>query len=542
MSWRRSPVLAGLLLFLLYGAGSFLVDPGGSLGTDTGAKVATVAHMVDADTWHPEVPYWAEAFDPDGRVHPIYDAQRVDGRWVHVTTLPMLLAARPLYALGGYRLALLLPMLGAVGVAFGARSLARRMADEAAGWRAFWVVGLTSPIVVYGLDLWEHSLGVACVVGAVALLAGVLDGQRPVPRALGAGALLGVATTMRTEALVYSVVVVGVCGLFLLAAGKVRPAVTTGAFAVVGFAPMWLGNQVLESALGGTSRAGRASGAASRGFSDVGDRVREAAVTLLAARPGAIGSVVLVGAMGTALVVGAVLAGRAGRSELAIGLVAAAVALQLVEVLRGLGFVPGLFVAAPLAAVALALRPTARSGSYVLAVALGALPLVWAFQYLGGAMPQWAGRYALSSCLLLVTLGAVALARVERPLRLGLLALSALVTASGVAWLSERSHDVDRWFEEAAVRPEDVLISRNGFFVREGGAAYDDRLWLTAVTDRDLSFAVSVVEDAGLDTFGVVDGRSSAPRSLHGGAARLVGTEALPLLGSTLYVHTYELS
>jgi hypothetical protein len=537
--WWRTPLAAVAALLVVYVAASALMDTGGYLGTDTGAKVATLDHMVATGSWHPELPYWAEAQDPTGRVHPIFDTVRVDGRWVHVTTLPMLLAAVPLYALGGYRLALLLPMLGAVGVALAARSLARRMAGEAAGWRAFWVVGLTSPIVVYALDLWEHSLGVACVLGAVALLAGVVEGEAVPRRAIAAGALLGLAATMRTEALVYTAVAVGVCALFSLVAGEVRRAVTTGALAVGGFAPVWLANRGLEVALGGTSREGRATSAASGGLSHVGDRVREAAITLLAARPDALAKVVVVGGIFVGLVAGAVVASRRGRPDVGRGLLVAAAALHLVLILQGLGFVPGMLIAAPLAVVALATRPTTRAGSYALAVAVGSLPLVWAFQYLGGAFPQWAGRYALPSCLLLVTLGVVALPSLERSVQIGIVVLAALVTASGVGWLSERSHAVDRWFEQAAARPEEVLIVRNGFFVREGGAASTERRWLTAVSKADLDVAVGVVDGAGLHTFGTVDEAADAPARLDG--ARLVGTDATRLLGGTLYIHRYEL-
>jgi hypothetical protein len=172
-------------------------------------------------------------------------------------------------------------------------------------------------------------------------------------------------------------------------------------------------------------------------------------------------------------------------------------------------------------------------------VAVGSLPLVWAFQYLGGAFPQWAGRYALPSCLLLVTLGVVALPSLDRSVQIGIVALAALVTASGLGWLSERSHAVDRWFDQATARPEDVLIARNGFFAREGGAAATDRRWLTAVTPADLDTAVGVVHGAGLRTFGIVDEAADAPADLDG--ARLVGTDATRLLGTTLYIHRYEL-
>src|SRR5436190_601681 len=93
--------------------------------------------------------------------------------------------------------------------------LAQRVATPSAGWQAYWVVGLASPITVYALDLWEHAPGAACMVGAIALLVGIVDGESVWPRALGAGALLGLAATMRTEAFPYALVAVGTTCLFL---------------------------------------------------------------------------------------------------------------------------------------------------------------------------------------------------------------------------------------------------------------------------------------------------------------------------------------
>lgn len=535
---------AVVVLAVLYGLASLFLDPGGTLGTDTGAKVATLDHMVATGTWHPEVPYWAEDLDPDGSLHPIYDSEQVDGRWVHVTTLPMLLAARPLYDLGGYRLALALPMAGAVGAAVAARALARRVGGADAGRRAFWLVGLASPVAVYALDLWEHTLGVAAVTAAVAVLAGIVDHDGPVERwrAPVAGALLGAAATMRTESFVYAVVGVGAVGVVLLLRRQVGPALLAGASAVAGFAVPWLANRALEEALGGTNRSERASGAASNALSEVGERAEEALLTLLGARPGAVGSVVVTGALVVGCVVLAVVLQRRGQVTAARAALAGAGAIHLLVLVdRGLGFVPGLLVAAPLAAVALAAPPAGRAGRYVLAVAGLALPLVWAFQYLGGAGPQWGGRYTLPSSVLLVTLGAVAVGGLVRWLATGLVVLAGAVTLCGVAWLGERSRAVDRWFEAATARPEDVLIARNGFLVREAGAASDDRRWLTAVRDRDLAEAVDVVRRAGLGSFGVVDesrepGLDGVPGVTH------VATERTELLGAHLYVHAYEVA
>ena len=44
------------------------------------------------------------------------------------------------------------------------------------GWPAFWLAGLASPLAVYALDLWEHTLGVAFMGGGVLLLVDVVPG------------------------------------------------------------------------------------------------------------------------------------------------------------------------------------------------------------------------------------------------------------------------------------------------------------------------------------------------------------------------------
>jgi hypothetical protein len=537
--WCRG-VPATLLLLAAYALLSLFMSPGGYLGTDTGAKVATLDVMHTRGTARPVLGYWAEDLDPDGRLHPIYDATPVDGDWVHVTTLPMLQLGRPLWALGGYRLTLLLPMAGAIGAAWAARLLARRLAGDAVGWQAFWVVGLASPIAIYALDFWEHAPGVACILGAVALLAGVVDGEPPVSRALGAGALLGLAATMRTEAFVYTLVAVGIaCVALLLQRRPVARAVQVGVLAIVGFAGPWIANSLLESAVGGTDRGGRVSGAAGGGFDRLGDRGREAIITLFALRPVSAAEALLLGGLTAALVAGAIVLDRRGDATRARVVLGMAVALHLITVLGGLGFVPGLLAAAPVAIGGLLLIPGSASGRYAWCVAVVALPIVWAFQFLGGAGPQWGDRYGLATSAILVTLGVVGLAAVGRTSQIGIIGLGALVTLTGVLWMHERTHSFDRLFDQLVERPEDVIVSRNGFFIREGGAAYSERLWLTAVTDADLDFAASVIDRAGYDTFGVLDEDRTAPAHVAG--AELTGTTEVTVVGVPLYLHSYAL-
>src|SRR5258708_4432111 len=105
------PIAAAALLLVVYLGAAGLNNPRGFLGTDTGAKVATLNRST------PDVGYWAAADDPTASLHPLFDTIRVGDHFVAVTTLPMIMIARPLWDLGGMRLALLLPMLGAVAVA-----------------------------------------------------------------------------------------------------------------------------------------------------------------------------------------------------------------------------------------------------------------------------------------------------------------------------------------------------------------------------------------------------------------------------------------
>jgi hypothetical protein len=211
--------------------------------------------------------------------------------------------------------------------------------------------------------------------------------------------------------------------------------------------------------------------------------------------------------------------------------------VHLVTVANGLGFVPGMLVAAPLVLLGLLSKPESPTAAYPLLVAVVALPLVWAFQYIGGALPQWGGRYTLPSCILLVALAGGTLLQEHAVVVAGALGLSVLVTVTGVLWLSERSHEVDRTFDLLVDRPEDVLVARNGFFVREGGAAYSERRWLTAVTDEDLATVPEVLAEAGLSTFAVID-RGDDPDAVPG--ARPLGSERLSFLGPPLYLHRYE--
>ena len=502
-------VVVGAMLLLLaaYAGLSLLNDPRGTLGTDTGGKLATLGAMDRNGTFDPDVGYWAADLDPRGDLHPLYYTSRVGDRWVNVTTLPMVLAARPLYSVGGERLILLLPMLGAAFAALAARALARRIGGGD-GWWAFWAVGLASPLAVYALDFWEHAPGIALVLWGVVLLYDVVDGRAGWWAALGSGACFGAAFTMRTESLVYAAAAVGVAGIVVLARAWRERRIDLGRWIGAGIAwgagiaVLFLANQALERAVvGGGIRAARAAGTADMAGNDATLRAKEALTTAVGINRFTTPTDWIVGAATVGLVMYAawrLTASDATSRRLGAYALGAATVLYCLRIADGLGFVPGVLSASPLAAMGLAVGWTARRWRPVGALALLAVPVVWVFQYSGGANPQWGGRYLLVTSTLLAVGAAVVLAATPGRGRIALVALAGLVTLAGVAWLSQRSHSVADAMGALRTGPDTVLVSREAHVLREGGAYLTpDQRWLTAEGDAELDRAVAIADEVG---------------------------------------------
>ena len=550
----RRPLAACAVLLAAYLAISLFNDPDGYLGTDTGGKVATLKVMDERGRFDPDIGYWAEKWDPDGRVHPLYYTTHVGHRWINATTLPVLYAALPLYKLGGYRLALLLPMLGSVLAALAARALARRLGgDDGRAWAAFWIVGLASPLTIYALDIWEHSLGVAAMAWGVVFLIDALERPRGWPRFLAAGALFGAAVTMRNEALVYGFVAVAAACLVLLVKKRQPVAAVLGGLAATAglLAPLVLNNALEVATAGDPLRFNRATGTASSAVAGTGTivtgnsvantRVQEAVLNAVGLNPIMEPASYLVG-LGVLILLAFVCVKASRRGDAGPAVIAAAGIglLYLARFADGPGFVPGLVAATPLAVAGVVLGWTSPASRYALAVAVATLPVVWATQFSGGAAPQWAGRYLLVSGLLLGVAGVVALPRLRRWARTGLVGLAVAITAFGVVWTSIRTHSFANATRTLSHRPEPVLISRIGHLAREGGAFYDDHRWLTAPSASDEAFAVEVVKKAGFQEFALVElAPDHKPHAIPGW--RQAGTDRVTLvLGLKLAVTTYE--
>ena len=517
--WTAAALLALLLVAL-----TFAMDDRAFLGTDTGGKVATLQGMVDRGDWRSDVGYWAAEHDPDGDLHPLYFTSPVGEQWVNATSLPMLVAARPLYDLGGYRLALLLPIAGTVAAALAARAIAERI-TPGSGPRTFWLLGLAGPLVIYAMDLWEHSLGVALVAWGVVL---AMDARRHPPLVVGGamGLLFGVAATMRTESMVFGAVIVAGTMLRTLREQR-RPwgALWIGAGAAALFVVVNLVNAAAEVRLmDGAFRADRAGSAAGSFASNLGRRVEEAIATGVGLFPSLEAGLLMVG---VALCAALVWLASADRDDRTVRMVAVVVGLfYVVRAADGLGFVPGMVAASPIAAVALVRSRGREAAAFPVVLVVASLPLVWLFQYTGGAVPQWGGRYLLPAMAVLTAVGSALLDDVRPVARRALVAAAVGVTVFGVVWTAQRTHHVADHGEQVVAAADGALISDVAFWLRELGAFYEpDRPWLTAQGADDRADAVEVLEAAGYDEFDLLHLASNEPPEVPG--YRVAGSEGV---------------
>lgn len=524
-SFGRHPAVVGLGLLVLYVVLSFAVSPNGHLSTDVGGKTAALAGMAERGDWSTDMGYWAEASDPEGAVYPYAHTFKTEnGWWVNTTSIPMVLAARPLWQLGGAQLIVLLPMLSAVGAALVAGRIQSRL-DGSDGFVATLAVGLASPVAVYALDFWEHAPGLFLMaLGSLSVIK-VVEGLG-LRHGIAAGAWFGLAATMRQEALVYGFVagVVMTIALGLSARAMVDRPISDRAKRLlpsVGMASAAIGalglSTLVETAYYGTAlRSGRSTQAASAavGLDDATSRLAVAFTTGLSPINGGGPLVYLLGGMLFAALLWLGITAERDREiqmpALAVGIIGLALAARFVAI--GPDFVSGLVPTTTLAVVGAVFGLRQSRLRLVAAMALVSLPVVFATQYTAGAGPQWGGRYLLLSGYLLTICGCVGLVGRQRALLRGLVAAGIVVTAGGVWFASLRTNAVADDMERIeAFADGDVVVWFDPVIAREGGPAIVEQRWLTTWADARTDTTLRVLAEESVDRFVYIDqpGRNS---------------------------------
>ena len=159
------------------------------------------------------------------------------------------------------------------------------------------------------------------------------------------------------------------------------------------------------------------------------------------------------------------------------GLVILLVFLRLV--LIGPMFIPGMLAAVPAAGLGISAALHFRQRSLLVLAALP-IPVVWATQYAGAAEAQWAGRYILTSGLLLVTIGVgLSVSRHPRVVA-GFLVANLALSLVGVAYVIRRTNEFGEANRALADLSTDVLVFSDDFLAREAASLGWDAHWLAA--------------------------------------------------------------
>lgn len=498
-------------LFALYMCVNLLTSPDVHLATDVGGKAASLEAMRVRGDWNPDIGYWFEPSDPDGRFFPIEKTLHSEnGRWVNTTSLTMLFAIKPLYDIGGGTLAALGAIIGALLCAAAAGALERRIDPSADGKLSFVLVGTSSSVVVYSSDLWEHTWGLGLMGFGAALTMDAVDNRSPARSALAAGVLFGVAATMRQEALVYGFV----AGLVLIVAivrrRSFKDSVVASVAMLAGTLTTLAAYTALEyQVLGGAARlqrSGATAGTSAAADFDQAARLNDIFTTTTNVFPSSHPLSHALGILAVGLAGFVIYQRLRGRAAVQVErLVLSFVALSIFVHAYFNDPLAALFISMPLALLGVVAGVENKSW---LAVALGCapLPLVLMTQFTGYHEFFWGARYLMTSGLLLACVGIALTRERHRRLLAVVVAASLAATAFAIPWtvnhFAEYEQDRTSIVELTAV--DDVVVWSNSVFARDFGSTSIGRRWLSADTPEDREALAEVLLAENIDSFVLV--------------------------------------
>lgn len=168
----RSVLLVPAAVATCFLAGLVVVGTDGFWIGDNAVKFLQVEAQVERGVGRADLEWAGRDLDPELRHNPLpapftlaHDG-RLQAQYSPVFAALTVVPFRLLGPAGLY----LLPFLGAVAAAFGARELARAIGEDARGAAlAMALAGLATPMWFYATTFWEHTPALACVLFATAL-------------------------------------------------------------------------------------------------------------------------------------------------------------------------------------------------------------------------------------------------------------------------------------------------------------------------------------------------------------------------------------
>ena len=460
---RGLPLVLLICLAAQAVVGLLLVRPGAFWSPDSAVRFVQVESLLRSHYRDLAVPYPAASSDPAGQYFPF-------GGWFHFQRAGRFyIAYQPYFAMASalfYRLfslpgLLFIPAAAVLGTVWITHRVLREPAPGLA-WAGALALGLGTPLFIYGVVFWDHSLAVLLSAGALAILGAEAAAPRPLQStaAAAAGALLATGFWIRSEMYLLAVAA-GVGWLVAAPRARAQGLIALACGAAVPSACLWILNtHLVGSPLGWKGQdlvATRVSGAvhaASGGWGGwVGEKLGNAYYLLASPNFYAFNppAVAAGAAAGLALLLAGVLI-RAGAGRRFIpAIVSGAVVgtATVVWIAAGRTMVSGLLPAAPFVVLAL-LRGTGSPWErflWVTAALFGAAVVATGTH--GGL--QWGPRYLLPILPALVWLAASGLARARTAAPQSWPAIRAAAAALLVASMLVQASGVDQVFQATAL-------------------------------------------------------------------------------------------
>ena len=166
---------------------------------DGGVKLWQVQAILRTGQLEAPINYPGAIYDPRHQYSPFVPPWFFwqDGRPYSEYTSPFIWASVPLYVAFGHAGLLLLPWLTSALLIILAGWLAWRARPDRSAALVPIIVGLGSPLVIYGMEFWEHTPGALLAVFALAGIVKAADSPLRSIWVILAGAAVGLGLTMR---------------------------------------------------------------------------------------------------------------------------------------------------------------------------------------------------------------------------------------------------------------------------------------------------------------------------------------------------------
>jgi 4-amino-4-deoxy-L-arabinose transferase-like glycosyltransferase len=211
---------------------------------DAGVKLWQVQGILHTGDLHAPLAYPGAIYDPEHQYSPFVEPWSMwfAGQPYSEYTSPFIWISAPLYAAFGHAGLLLLPWLSGAVIILMTAWLAWRVRPDRSAALAPLIVGLSSPLLLYSLEFWEHTPGTALAVFALVGVIKARDSRRRALWLILSGMAIGLGLTMRAELYVYPIAIV--IGLVFFRSSRSMPLIRSIGWLVVGgliaAGPWWL--------------------------------------------------------------------------------------------------------------------------------------------------------------------------------------------------------------------------------------------------------------------------------------------------------------